>query len=512
MKFELNYNVNAIKTTEGNHLVFLNGESIKVFLLKGNKVILPSTLSDAEQEAFFLLTQAAAVSLGLKKPITYFIETTDYSKVVLDSFVETTFDVLDEAICIKYVEEVLKLDVSKFKSAPKKTSSAYLKFDLDKKAEELIAINNDVLKYMPMPEKYAGLADSLRKGLFKLCFILGPAGTGKTILAKQFAAYAGAPLLATQASEGTSRDDIMGAADVKTDFFKNSDFIKEVGAEEELHYESAISSSSGGDYTIAIGPLVEAASKGWWCVLEEGNFLIPGVASMVNSMTDDSPTFEFHGHTIRKHPNFMLFITGNQDYVGTYPFNPATKSRGITLILDTITKEEFVERMDGFCTKVLGHKTTKKFLLKLFSFGNTVQTYADKFAEVSAVCIRHAQNFCRLIYEHPNTLEEFIFNIKLSYVNNALRMDASNYDKSEALFNKDSEFRKDIETLYSLYNYKASEVTSISAKPLSFAEIIAASSEGWLADNVTSSSKDALGDEVDDGFETVSSTRDLFAD
>jgi hypothetical protein len=91
-------------------------------------------------------------------------------------------------------------------------------------------------------------------------------------------------------------------------------------------------------------------------------------------------------------------------------------------------------------------------------------------------------------------------------------MDASNYDKSEALFNKDSEFRKDIETLYSLYNYKASEVTSISAKPLSFAEIIAASSEGWLADNVTSSSKDALGDEVDDGFETVSSTRDLFAD
>ena len=514
MKFELNNNVNAIATVDGNHIIFLNGERVITFLLKGNKIMLPTTFSDAEQDAFFALTSAACIALGLKKPLTYLLCDVDYSIIKLSGFIETTFKVLPEEVCIKYMEETLKLDVSAFKVVHKKTSSTYLEFDIDKKAEELLAINKDLLKYMPMPEQYKGLAESLRKGLFNLCFILGPAGTGKTILAKQFASYAGAPLLATQASEGTTRDDIMGAADVKTDFFENSSFIHEVGIEEdveEMHYASAVSSSSGGDYTIAIGPLVEAASKGWWCVLEEGNFLIPGVASMVNSMTDDSPTFEFHGHTIKKHPNFMLFITGNQDYVGTYPFNPATKSRGITLILDALSKEEFTERMGQFCDKVLKHKAPKKFLNKLYAFGNLVQGYADKFAEVSAVCIRHAQNLCRLIFDHPNTKEEFIFNIKLSYINNALRMDASNYDKSEALFSKDSEFMKVIEELYSLYNYKPTDAVDVLAglKPLSFADIVNSAKEGWLTDNPTSASEE---EDLDDAMAVSSDIKDLFAD
>lgn len=511
MKFELNNNVNVMTTAEGSYVVFLNGERVETFILKGNKIMLPTFFSEAEQDAFFALTSAAVQAVGLKKPLTYLLCDVDYSTLKLTGFIDTTFKVLPEEVCIKHLEEAHGLDMSAFKVVHKKTTSAYLEFDLDKKAEELIAINKDVLKYMPMPEQYKGLAESLRKGLFNLCFILGPAGTGKTILAKQFAAYAGAPLLATQASEGTTRDDIMGAADVKTDFFDNSDFIHEVGVDDTIHYESAVSSSGGGDYTIAIGPLVEAASKGWWCVLEEGNFLIPGVASMVNSMTDDSPTFEFHGHTIKKHPNFMLFITGNQDYVGTYPFNPATKSRGITLILDALTKNEFTERMGQFCDKVLKHKAPKKFLDKLYAFGNLVQSHADKFAEVSAVCIRHAQNLCRLIFDHPNTKDEFLFNVKLSYTNNALRMDASNYDKAELLFSKDSEFMKVIEELYSLYNYKPIDAVEVLAglKPLSFADIVNSAKEGWLTDNPTSGSED---EDLDDAMSVSSDIKDLFAD
>jgi hypothetical protein len=161
----------------------------------------------------------------------------------------------------------------------------------------------------------------------------------------------------------------------------------------------------------------------------------------------------------------MLFITGNQDYVGTYAFNPATKSRGITLILDAITKEEFSERMESFCTKSLGFKVTKKFLNKLYNFGNIVQSFSDSFAEVSAVCIRHAQNLCKLIFDHPNTKEEFIFNIKLSYTNNALRMDASNFDKSENLFKPDSQFMTEVNALYDLYNFKPSSSITTSSKP-----------------------------------------------
>lgn len=510
MKFDFIKNINAVKVSTGDTIILLQGEEIKTFLVKGNRVVLPTSLSEIEQDAFFALTSDACLSLGLKKPLTFMLADIDFSTYKAEEFIDTTFDTLAEELCIVHLES-LDIDVSSIKTSTKKKSSKYLEFDLDAKGKELLEINKDVLKHMPMPDKYKGLAESFRKGLFKLCFILGPAGTGKTILAKQFAAYAGAPLLATQANEGTSRDDIMGSADVKTDFFENSDFIQEVGVEDTMKYESAASSSAGGDYTIAIGPLVEAASKGWWCVIEEGNFLIPGVAAMINSMTDDSPTFEFHGHTIKKHPNFMLFITGNQDYVGTYAFNPATKSRGITLVLDAITKEEFSERMESFCTKSLGFKVTKKFLNKLYNFGNIVQSFSDSFAEVSAVCIRHAQNLCKLIFDHPNTKEEFIFNIKLSYTNNALRMDASNFDKSENLFKPDSQFMTEVNALYDLYNFKPSSSVVTSSKPLSFAEIIKAASEGWLSENVTSSST-TLDDDLDESLSMSKETADLFAD
>jgi hypothetical protein len=90
-------------------------------------------------------------------------------------------------------------------------------------------------------------------------------------------------------------------------------------------------------------------------------------------------------------------------------------------------------------------------------------------------------------------------------------MDASNYDKSEALFSKDSEFMKVIEELYSLYNYKPTDAVDVLAglKPLSFADIVNSAKEGWLTDNPTSASEE---EDLDDAMAVSSDIKDLFAD
>jgi hypothetical protein len=90
-------------------------------------------------------------------------------------------------------------------------------------------------------------------------------------------------------------------------------------------------------------------------------------------------------------------------------------------------------------------------------------------------------------------------------------MDASNFDKSENLFKPDSQFMTEVNALYDLYNFKPSSSVVTSSKPLSFAEIIKAASEGWLSENVTSSST-TLDDDLDESLSMSKETADLFAD
>lgn len=305
-------------------------------------------------------------------------------------------------------------------------------------AQEAFEINNNAIKGMVMPEKFIPLANSIKFGVFNLVYLVGPAGTGKSVLARQIANYMGAPVLSAQCSAGTSTDELIGCSDVRADFDKSESVI---GSK----YMEATSSSP---YVIVVGVLLRAYMEGYVALLDEANFAVPSVLAIINQLTDGSPTFSFKGKMIKRHPNFVLFMTSNPGYAATELYNPATKTRGITIVLPKLTEDEFIARM---LTQV--PELTTEFYKSLFKFQSVIQSYADKWNEDTAVCIRHAINFSKLITTSRQTYEQFVFNFTLSYLNNALCMDNDNSQKINELL-ASPDFNSQLKSLYDKYPLK----------------------------------------------------------
>ena len=93
------------------------------------------------------------------------------------------------------------------------------------------------------------------------------------------------------------------------------------------------------------------------------------------------------------------------------------------------------------------------FYKSLFPFQDLIQEYADKWGESSAICIRHATNFVKLITAKPQAFEGFKESFAMAYLYNGLCMDNDNSVKIDILL-KDKDFIAKLELLYSNYDYK----------------------------------------------------------
>lgn len=282
----------------------------------------------------------------------------------------------------------------------------------------------DGRKAILAPE-YLPIAEAIKHGKNRLIYLVGPAGTGKTMLSYLFSQYCGAPLITYQGSEGVEKDELIGCSDVNPD-----------------------AKAGESPYRIVMGPLLRAYIEGWQIVIDEANYLLPSIMSCINSMVDDTPTYEFKGTVYKRHPNFVLYLTSNPGYEGTYGYNPATKSRGLTLLIDKLSPSEFAKRMIAYTDG----KLKKDFFIQLNKVANQVQEFSQQYGESSAVCLRHAQNFANLCLAKPLTREEFDASFRCAYMTNALSMDQDNGAKIADCMNN-VEFKSMLETLFGLYDY-----------------------------------------------------------
>jgi hypothetical protein len=268
-------------------------------------------------------------------------------------------------------------------------------------------------------------ADLIKSGKFNLVYIVGPAGTGKSSLAALFAHHCKAPLVTYQGNEGVEKDDIVGASDVNTD----------EGAKTQ--------------FKIVHGLLMKAYIHGYQMVLDEGNFILPGVFSVINQMTDSTPSYTFKDITYPRHPNFILYVTANPGYEGTYLFNPATKTRGPVILIDKIDVDTFTQRMLKYCD----NKLTKNFFVKLYQFADMIQETASKWGENASVGIRQAQILTTFILNESKNFDGFMYALKISYLYGSLSMDTENGVKIQSLVNNSS-FISKAKELFSYYDYK----------------------------------------------------------
>ena len=272
------------------------------------------------------------------------------------------------------------------------------------------------------------VAESIKHGKNRLVYLVGPAGTGKTMLTYLFSQYCGAPLITYQGSEGVEKDELIGCSDVNPD-----------------------AKAGESPYRVVMGPLLRAYIEGWQVVIDEANYLLPSIMSCINSMVDDTPTYEFKGTVYQRHPNFVLYLTSNPGYEGTYVYNPATKSRGLTLLIDKLSPNEFAKRMVAYTDG----KLSEDFFIQLNKLGDFVQNLSQQYGESSAVCLRHAQNFANLVLSRPCTIDEFTESFSVAYLSNALCMDKDNTSKVNDVL-REAEFKNMMSTLFGLYDFATS--------------------------------------------------------
>lgn len=480
------YNVFDMKG-KNNHLVVAYLKDKIIYCVKaGVYVYIPTEFSDPSLQGFVKdLYDHVALTFKLTKCRLTEVKDVEFK----DDFEITGLHKCPTSVApvsLKYLDSFLKgkgIDVAKLTATltVKKSFRDYSELlEKSSEARERVEIINKSLGDKTMDPKYKSIAEAIRKGDFVLVYLVGPAGTGKTVLTYHFAKYCGAPLLTFQGSEGVTFDNLVGCSDVKADYGE---------ADGVMHTETLHSSSS---FTVIEGQLLKAYREGYQIVIDEANYMVPGVMSVINSMTDDTPTYEFKGKIIKRHPNFVLYLTSNPGYEGTYLYNPATKSRGVTLLIDKLTKEEFMKRMFNNYPSL-----SLDFYASLFEFQDLIQDYANKWGESSSICIRHAMNLVKLVTAHTHTYDEFKHSFCIAYLYNGLCMDNDNSAKLQALL-KDVDFDTKLKSLYANYDYKVIPDVEPS---VNFEEIYSSFDTDWAEDSVSSHASSIDDDDFEASFD-----------
>lgn len=301
----------------------------------------------------------------------------------------------------------------------------------DPEAKRNLEENKTALKMMQATVAGSGVGalrifDSIVQGKQRGVLFTGPAGTGKTVLARSMAAEMNAPILTYQATEGTQIEDLKG------------EYIPSADKDKQFEY--------------CMGLLLAAYTKGYQMLIDEINMAPAGVLSLLNQFLDDTPSITVYGTVYKRHPNFVLYCTMNPGYEGTNALNASLKSRFICHEVPRLTETKFVERMVNYSKRFCGNPLSVEFYKKLYKYGQHIAGFASQWGENVEICIRNAQDLTSLILTKPCTREEFFESIANAYLN-FLSIDNDNYEKIENLKKTEDEVKM-IDDLYADYDFR----------------------------------------------------------
>lgn len=300
-----------------------------------------------------------------------------------------------------------------------------------KEAQDNLKANEEKLKTMNATVKTTPGAEllekAIRNGRVTGALLVGPAGTGKSILGNIFARDLGAPIFTMQIDDGTQSEHLLG---------------------------TYVPSESEKGYKFVPGILLRAYSEGWMILLNEVNMGHSEVLCILNQFLDDTPSITVYGKEFKKHPNFVLIATENPGYEGTNSLNPALKSRFMVLGVDSLEEKEFVSRMISYSHNVCHNDLSVDFFKKLYAYSAHVGkvNQENEFCEDVEFCIRNAQHLVDLILSEQCNEKDFIQAVKMAYLN-SLTIDNDNMDKVASLV-KNADEQAKIKDLYNSYDYR----------------------------------------------------------
>lgn len=313
------------------------------------------------------------------------------------------------------------------------------------KYKEMYELMIQDLETKEMPKTVDLISNQIMKvGGPRLVFLYGVAGTGKNVFAQFLAARMGSPLLEMQMDMGTERSDLIGT------MVPNPDVAED-----------------GNMYKFLEEALTIAAKYGLMLAIHEGNYAIPQVASLLNSFTDGSKFFKLNGEFVPIHENFVLIITLNPGYRGTFPFNPALVSRGLYVPTETPSSETMLK----WLTKSESDRTPieagvyrepvmpiDKFPAKAFDLLHSIGVHYYKHANSQTsnvdVTFRHMQRAADMILLDPMNIDH----IKESLIHTLFGSMGVNEDMTEILMNF-----ANTGAMYDLYKQIAKEFEAILA-------------------------------------------------
>lgn len=377
---------------------------------------------------------------------------------------------------VKFYDKLLSVDGFDFKSCYSSLATSteldYTFCNGDEEAQALLKSNASIFSYFkPNPATWRDnvkLAyEGVKQGKYSVVIFKGPAGTGKSILARQFAYLMKAPLVTYQVTDSTTKDDLFGTAIVNTN------------------------PSVEGQFIFAIGPVLKTATKSWQCLLDEINM---GQASGINGLNqvfDDTNIIEHDGKQFVKGASPVFYLTMNSGYEGTNGLNPALKSRTIVVDVPRLSQKEFADRLSLYVSNKLKASLKDDFYKQLYTFTDYMQETSKKFAENVEFCIRNAQKLCATVLTKSCSLSEFTDAVYMAYVD-FLSMDNDNTEAVETL-KKSPDMKKHINLLYDLYDYKITK-TVAESELISFEDIMFADEDTVSSASSTSSSSSGVSD------------------
>lgn len=276
------------------------------------------------------------------------------------------------------------------------------------------------------------LRTSIKNGLTNGALITGPAGTGKSVLAKIIGDTLNMPLVVMQITANTEVDDLIGSV-------------------------MAVPTDTGRpDFKFVPGPLLDMWVNGGGFVAEEYNTGKAGVLSVFNTILDGSPYLtvatgaDKGGTKFYRHPDFVCFATANPGYPGTEELNPSSTNRLSIANIPDIPKEIFCKWGQEY-SKMLGRELPTEFFEKLFVFAGVIAQEAKKptYNESPVFNIRNAKRLCATILQANWDFEHFYGAICMEYLNHL----SINNDNQELLtaYTKNEVIRKQAKELFDLY-------------------------------------------------------------
>jgi len=166
-------------------------------------------------------------------------------------------------------------------------------------------IVNDVddMPWFRRPSWYNRMAAMIQAG--KNISLAGPPGIGKSSAVEYLAAEQGKVLVNISADAGLRRRDLTG----------NVELI-------DSHTQ------------FQVAEYLAAVRNGWWVKIDEVNAAEPDALMYLNSQIAPPYSASFYGKSVKRHPDFRLFVTYNPGLVGTKPLPPAFKDRFFPIKLD----------------------------------------------------------------------------------------------------------------------------------------------------------------------------------